>query len=374
MRVNVQTRNKKYLFAGGGTGGHLFPALAIADEIKKIQPDADILFVGTKNKIEARVVPQKGYKFCTIWISGFQRSLRITNLLFPIKVIVAMLQSLNILKKFLPDLVIGTGGYVAGPVLYMASMLGIKTVIHESNSYPGVVTRLLSNRMTKVFLTFEETKKWLKNMENSEITGNPTRDVLENVNRKESLEFFGLEENKKTLLIFGGSLGSASINNAIIKIIEKLITKNIQVIWQTGASDYERIRKELAGIKVVTSTGVLLTKFIDRMEFAYAAADVIISRAGATTIAELTRLGKAAILVPYPHAAADHQTLNAKTLVNAGAAMMLTDNELNDKLENAAMFLINNEDVRRSMSEKSKNLGQPHAGYNITQKIFEMVN
>jgi UDP-N-acetylglucosamine--N-acetylmuramyl-(pentapeptide) pyrophosphoryl-undecaprenol N-acetylglucosamine transferase len=374
MRVNVQNRNKKYLFAGGGTGGHLFPALAIADEIKKLQPGADILFVGTKNKIEARVVPQKGYKFHTIWISGFQRSLRIQNLLFPIKVIVAMFQSLNILKKILPDVVIGTGGYVSGPVLYMASILGIKTVIHESNSYPGVVTRLLSKRMTKVFLTFEETRKWLKTMNNSEITGNPTRDVLENVKRKEALEFFGLEENKKTLLVFGGSLGSVSINNAMIKMVEKLITKNIQVIWQTGANDYERIEKELMRINVITSTAVVLAKFIDRMEYAYAAADVIISRAGATTIAELTRLGKAAILVPYPHAAADHQTLNAKTLVNAGAALMLTDNELNDKLENAAMLLINNNDMRRIMIEKSRNLGQPHASYNITQKIFEMVN
>lgn len=211
-------------------------------------------------------------------------------------------------------------------------------------------------------------------MNNSEITGNPTRDLLENVNRNEALEFFGLEGNKKTLLVFGGSLGSASINNAIIKIIGKFIIKNIQVIWQTGTTDYERIEKELMRLKVITSTGVLLAKFIDRMEYAYAAADVVISRAGAMTIAELTRLGKAAILVPYPHAAADHQTLNSKILVNAGAAMMLTDNELNDKLENAAMRLINNDDVRRIMSEKSKNLGQPQASYNITQKIFDMVN
>jgi UDP-N-acetylglucosamine--N-acetylmuramyl-(pentapeptide) pyrophosphoryl-undecaprenol N-acetylglucosamine transferase len=256
----------------------------------------------------------------------------------------------------------------------MASILGIKTVIHESNSYPGVVTRLLSKRMTKVFLTFEETKKWLKTMNNSEITGNPTRDVLENVKRKEALEFFKLEEKKKTLLVFGGSLGSASINDAMIKIVEKLIAMNIQVIWQTGVNDFEQIENELMRMKVITSTGVLLAKFIDRMEYAYAAADVIISRAGATTIAELTRLGKAAILVPYPHAAADHQTLNAKTLVNAGAAMMLTDNELNDNLENAAMCLINNDEVRRIMSEKSKNLGQPQASYNITQKIFDMVN
>jgi len=374
MRVNVQNGNKKYLFAGGGTGGHLFPALAIADEIKKLQPDADILFVGTKNKIEARVVPQKGYKFRTIWISGFQRSLRIQNLLFPIKVVVAVLQSLNILRKFMPDVVIGTGGYVSGPVLYVASILGIKTVIHESNSYPGVVTRLLSKRVTKVFLTFEETKKWLKTMNNAEITGNPTRDVLEKVKRKESLEFFGLEENKKTLLVFGGSLGSASINNSVIKIIEKLITKNIQLIWQTGATDYERIEKELMRIKVITSTGVLITKFIEHMEFAYASADVIISRAGATTIAELTRLGKAAILVPYPHAAADHQTLNAKTLVNAGAAIMLADNELNDKLEYTALHLIDNDAARRIICERSKNLGHPQATYNITQKLSEMVN
>jgi UDP-N-acetylglucosamine--N-acetylmuramyl-(pentapeptide) pyrophosphoryl-undecaprenol N-acetylglucosamine transferase len=370
----VQNRNIKYLFAAGGTGGHLFPAIAIADEIKRLQPGAEILFVGTKNKIEARVVPQKGYNFKTIWISGFQRSLQIQNLLFPAKVIVAMFQSLNILKKFRPDLVIGTGGYVSGPILFVASILGIKTVMHESNSYPGAVTRWLAKRVKKVFLTFEETKQYLTTEINVEVVGNPTRDVLDKVNRTEAIRSFGLDENIKTLLVFGGSLGSVSINNAILKNIEKLITKNIQVIWQTGERDYERIEKELINTKVNTSIGVLLVKFIDRMEYAYNAADVVLCRAGATTIAELTRIGKPAILVPYPYAAADHQTMNAKTLANAGAALMLTDKEIDDKLENTVLHLINNDDVRQKMSERSKNLGQPQAALNITKKIFTMVN
>lgn len=374
MRVNVQNRNIKYLFAAGGTGGHLFPAIAIADEINKLQPGAEILFVGTKNKIEAHVVPQKGYNFKTIWISGFQRSLQIQNLLFPIKVIVAMFQSLNIMKKFRPDLVIGTGGYVSGPILFVASILGIKTVMHESNSYPGAVTRWLAKRVKKVFLTFEETKQYLATDINVEVVGNPTRDVLDKVNRTEAIKYFELDANIKTLLIFGGSLGSVSINNAILKNIKKLITGNIQVIWQTGERDYERIEKELVNLKVNTSIGILLVKFIDRIEYAYNAADVVICRAGATTIAELTRIGKPAILVPYPYAAADHQTMNAKTLVNAGAALMLTDKELNDKLEVTVLHLINNDDVRQTMSERSKKLGQPQAALNITKKIFTLVN
>lgn len=370
----MQNRNIKYLFAAGGTGGHLFPAIAIADEIRKLQPGAEILFIGTKNKIEARVVPQKGYNFQTIWISGFQRSLQIQNLLFPIKVIVAMFQSLNILRKYRPDLVIGTGGYVSGPILFVASILGIKTAMHESNSYPGAVTRWLAKRVEKIFLTFEETKHYLATDMNVEVVGNPTRDVLDTVNRIEAIKYFELDENIKTLLVFGGSLGSASINSAILKIIEKLITQNIQIIWQTGERDYERIEKGLAKIKVNTSIGILLVKFIDRMEYAYNAADVVLCRAGATTIAELTRIGKPAILVPYPYATADHQTMNAKTLVNAGAALMLTDKEINDKLENTVLHLINNDDIRKTMSERSKKLGQPQAALNITKKIFTLVN
>jgi UDP-N-acetylglucosamine--N-acetylmuramyl-(pentapeptide) pyrophosphoryl-undecaprenol N-acetylglucosamine transferase len=372
MRANVQNRNIKYLFAGGGTGGHLFPALAIADEIQKLQPGADILFVGTKNKIEARIVPQKGYKFLTIWISGFQRNLRINNLLFPIKVLVAMIQSLIIIKSFKPDVVIGTGGYVCGPILYTASILGINTVIHESNSYPGFVTRLLASRMSKVFLTFDETKKFLKNASNQEVVGNPTRQILENVDRGEAIRFFRLDNDKKTLLIFGGSLGSASINDGILKIVGNILNKNIQIIWQTGERDFERVKNEIERLNLGMSSGVWLCKFIDRMEFAYSAADVIVSRAGATTIAELTRIGKCAILIPYPNAAGDHQTVNAKTLADAGAALMLADNEIKDKIEQLFMRLFDDSNLLSVMNEKSKELGRPQAGINIARKIIEM--
>jgi UDP-N-acetylglucosamine--N-acetylmuramyl-(pentapeptide) pyrophosphoryl-undecaprenol N-acetylglucosamine transferase len=372
MRVNLQNRNIRYLFAGGGTGGHLFPAIAIADEIQKLQPGAEILFVGTKNKIEARVVPQKGYNFRAIWISGFRRSFQIQNIIFPLKVIVAIIQSLIIIMKFKPDIVIGTGGYICAPILYAASLLRIQTVIHESNSYPGAVTRLLANRVSKVFLTFTETKKWLKRSDNTEVVGNPTR-YMDNIDRMDAIKTLKLEENKKTILVFGGSLGAASINNAILLIVEKLIQKNVQIIWQTGETEYDRIEKQLAQNNLFTPACIKLEKFIDRMDYAYAAADLVVCRAGATTIAELTRLGKPAILVPYPRAAANHQTLNAAVLVNKGAAIMIADDNLTNRIEEVVLSTLDNDDVRSRMSQESKLLGVPQAGLNIAKKIIDMV-
>lgn len=369
----MKRASKKYLFAGGGTGGHLFPAIAIADDLKRIDPDAEILFVGTKNKIEARVLPQKDFNFKPIWISGFQRSLRLQNILFPIKVLVAMMQSLNIINKFKPDVVIGTGGYVCGPVLFVASLRGVKTVIHESNSFPGVVTRLLSKRMNRVFLTFDETKKWLKTTKNIEVTGNPTRYIIGKISRKEGIKYFGLAESKKTLLVFGGSLGAVSINNAILNILDTLIQNNVQLIWQTGEKDYDRINLILSEKKSDNSKSIWSGKFIDKMEYSYAAADVVVCRSGATTIAELTRTGKPAILIPYPHAAADHQTVNARTLVDAGAALMVTDKDAGSKLGEMILNLVKDENLCSEMSGKSLMLGKPDAASVIANKIIEMV-
>jgi UDP-N-acetylglucosamine--N-acetylmuramyl-(pentapeptide) pyrophosphoryl-undecaprenol N-acetylglucosamine transferase len=368
----VKRASKKYLFAGGGTGGHLFPAIAIADEVKKLQPNAEILFIGTKNKIEACVLPQKEYNFRTIWISGFQRFLRLENILFPIKVKVAMLQSLNIINKFKPDVVIGTGGYVCGPVLFAASLMGVKTVIHESNSFPGIVTRLLSKRMDRVFLTFEETKKWLKTTKNTEVTGNPTREIIGKISKEEGIKFFELDENKKKVLVFGGSLGAVSINNAILKFLDTLIQNNVQLIWQTGEKDYDRINLMLSEKKLDNSKGIWTGKFIDKMEYAYAAADVVVCRSGATTIAELTRAGKPAILVPYPYAAADHQTINARTLADADAALMVTDKDTGSKLGEMILNLVKDENLCKEMSGKSLKLGKPDAALVIANKIIDI--
>lgn len=356
----------KILIAAGGTGGHLFPAIAIADEIKKADAHAEFLFAGTKGKIEARVVPQRGYPLAFIWISGFHRSLRLDNILFPVKVFVSLVQSFFLIWKFRPNIVVGTGGYVCGPVLYVATVLGIPTIVHESNSYPGVTTRLLSSRATKVFTAFQATARWLKRKDNIELMGTPTRETLGSVSRDEAIRFFNLDTRKKTVLVFGGSLGATSINQAMRNIADALHSAGIQYIWQTGSSD-SMIVNEMK-MKNIGWIG----EFIDKMEYAFAAADVIVCRAGATTIAELTRLGKAAILIPYPHAAADHQTFNARSLVDAGAAVMIADRDVNVRLKDELFAFINDEPRRRQLSDRCRELGKPDAGTKIAQRILTL--
>lgn len=361
------SRALNILFAGGGTGGHLFPALAIADEIRSLRPEARILFVGTRKKIEARVVPQRGYGFRAIWISGFRRGLHMSNIVFPLKVVVSLIQSVFVIKTFKPDIVVGTGGYVSGPVLYVASLLGIPTVVHESNSFPGVTTRLLASRATKVFITFEATKQWLRRHDNVELVGNPTRRELGRVGREEAAKFFHVRPDKKTLLVVGGSLGAASINNALASCLGELVDKGIQIIWQTGQSAYKQYQRH------ARSSSVWVGAFIDRMEYAYAVSDLVVSRAGATTLAEITRLGKPAILIPYPYASEDHQRKNAQALVDAGAALMIDDREAQNTLRDAIVHLLFNENELQNMSERSRMLAKPDAGQEIAQKIIALI-
>ena len=356
----------KILIAAGGTGGHVFPALAIADEIKKLRPDTEFLFIGTKGKIESRVVPQCGYLLSFIWISGFHRSLRMDNLLFPLKVIVSLVQSFFLIKRFQPDIVMGTGGYVCGPVLYVASLFGIPTVVHESNSFPGFTTRMLSPRATRIFTAFDATARWLKRKDNIELSGTPTRDVLGTVSREDGIKFFNLDPSKKTVLVFGGSLGAASINEAIRVLVKDFIDSNIQWIWQTGRSN-EMLTKEMAAIK-----NCRVNTFIDKMEYAYSAADVVVCRAGATTLAELTRLGKASVLIPYPYAASDHQAFNAQTLVDAGAAVMIADRDVKMKLKDVLHSIINDNKIRQKMNDASRTIGKADAGREIALRILEL--
>jgi UDP-N-acetylglucosamine--N-acetylmuramyl-(pentapeptide) pyrophosphoryl-undecaprenol N-acetylglucosamine transferase len=352
------------LFAGGGTGGHLFPALAIADEIVRTAPGSRCVFVGTKKKIEARIVPAKGYEFLTIWISGFHRRLTLDNALFPVKVAVSLVQSARILRRVKPDVVVGTGGYVCGPILYAASVMGIPVVIHESNSYPGVTTRMLARRAAEVMITFEETKKWLPAGVKALVMGNPTRAELDAAGRAESSASYGFDPSMKTLLVFGGSLGAASINEALEACAKQLTADGgLQIIWQTGSyPGSERF-------KACESKQVRVMEFIDAMSRAYAASDLVVCRSGATTLAELTRLGKPAILVPYPRAAANHQELNARALVDSGAAQMIADGELNATLAPAVRALMLNDAERALMSRKSKALGRPAAGEEIARRI-----
>ncbi len=365
--MSIDVKSISILFAAGGTGGHLYPAIAIAEEIKKQRAEAAIAFVGTKNKIEARVVPERGFAFSTIWISGFHRRLTLDNVLFPLKVIVSLFQSFFLIRRVRPGIVVGTGGYVCGPVLFAASMSGVPTAVHESNSYPGVTTRLLASRVTKLFLTFEITKKWLTNIDPGKVqlVGNPTRDALGTVSRKEGRVYFKLDSERKTLLVFGGSLGAASINGVMEKIVPVLKNSGVQVIWQTGNVDFDRYKK-------MACESIWVGKFIDKIEYAYAAADVVMCRSGATTLAELTRLGKPAILVPYPHAAANHQELNASAMVEAGAAVMVRDSELSSMALPTIEEMLSHIALLDTMGEKSLALGKPNAGKEIAQKILEM--
>lgn len=348
----------------------MFPAIAIADEVKKLEPNADILFIGTKEKIEAQVIPQRGYAFQTIWVSGFHRRLRLSNLLFPLKVIVSLMQAKSIIQEFKPNVVVGTGGYVSGPVLRAATMLKVPTLIQEQNSYPGVTTRMLAERVNEVHLTFESSKRYLKRTDNVYASGNPTRSDLENVDRTEAFQYFGFDptEQMKTVLVFGGSLGAHTINLAMRRSIDQIVQRNVRVIWQTGKEDAASAQR---ATQAYSPRQVWVSEFIDRMDYAYAVGDLVVCRAGATTIAELTRLGKPAILIPYPFAAANHQVENARSLAETDAAKIVYDNQLPDKFLTSVLELLDDRQLKR-MSEQSRKLGKPNAANVIAQRVLNL--
>jgi UDP-N-acetylglucosamine--N-acetylmuramyl-(pentapeptide) pyrophosphoryl-undecaprenol N-acetylglucosamine transferase len=360
----------RVIFAGGGTGGHLFPAIAIADELRTLDPAAEILFIGTKHKIEARVVPQWGYEFRTIWIGGLHRSLRISNLLFPVKVVVSFVQAISIMRHFKPDVVVGTGGYVSGPVLRAAAMRKIPTLIQEQNSYPGVTTRMLAKKANEVHLTFEKSKQYFHCTDNVFVSGNPTRNDLEQADRAEALRYFSFDpsERMKTVLAFGGSLGAHTINQAVERHLGELMKRDLRLVWQTGTEDFPAACE---ASRAFPGNRIWVNAFIDRMDYAYAASDLVVCRAGATTIAELTRLGKPAMLVPYPHAAGNHQVENAKSLAQAGAAELVLDDQLPERFLPVVVAVL--DDARlRQMSKQSKKLGMPNAAHQIAQRIIHL--
>jgi len=348
----------RFLFAAGGTGGHLYPAVAVAEEIKKLKPESEILFVGTKDRIEGRVIPKLGYKFKSIWIKGFARKFNWSNILFPLRLVVSMLQSLLISMKFKPKVAIGTGGYVAGPSIWAASVMGAKIILMESNSYPGITTRLLERYADEVHLSFDASKKYLRRHNIHKVTGNPVRENLGTTDKAEAKKYFGLDENKKTILVLGGSLGASSINNAIEKSLNTIIENNLQLIWQTGKNYYERYKNlNFAAVKIFD--------FVEDMNKAYSACDLLVARAGATTIAELTVLGLPAILIPSPNVAENHQYHNAKALADNNAAVLIKDDELNSKLLETILSLINDSNKLREISVNAKSLAKPDAAKQI---------
>jgi UDP-N-acetylglucosamine--N-acetylmuramyl-(pentapeptide) pyrophosphoryl-undecaprenol N-acetylglucosamine transferase len=341
---------KKIIIAGGGTGGHIFPAIAIANALKKIDPSVEILFVGAKGKMEMEKVPQAGYKIEGLDIAGFNRSSLIKNVGLPYKLLKSFLQVRTIFKKFKPDAAIGVGGYSSFPVLRFAQARKIPTFIHESNSFAGRSNIMLGRKARVVFTgtsgmeNFFPANKIL-------VTGNPVRAAITGIAEEKAaaLKFFSLEPNKKTVLVVGGSLGAKTINEAIDKGLDLLLDAGLQVIWQTGKSYAEQAKKRAAGKK-----GVWVNDFITQMENAYTAADIVVARAGAMTVAELCVVKKPVLFVPYPFAAEDHQTVNAMALVNKNAALMVKDSEAKDKL----VFMMNElaKDTARQ-EQMIKNIG-----------------
>ena len=335
-----RTSSKKFnqqriIIAGGGTGGHIFPAIAIANALKAISNDTEILFVGALGKMEMEKVPEAGYQIKGITISGFNRSSLIKIIWLPFKLIKSFFEVRKIFKEFHPTAVIGVGGYSTFPVLKFAQSENIPSFIHESNSFAGKSNILLGKKATKVFVATEGMEKFFPSNK-IQITGNPVRTAIANstVLQEDALAYFGLKKEKKTVLIVGGSLGARSINNAIYDSIDKLEEAGLQLIWQTGKSNADKYKKIAKG-----KESVWINEFIKQMEQAYAAADIVISRAGAMAVTELCVVGKPSIFVPYPFAAEDHQTANAMALVNKKAALLVADSEVNEKLADAVIAL-----------------------------------
>ncbi|MBT3180371.1 MAG: undecaprenyldiphospho-muramoylpentapeptide beta-N-acetylglucosaminyltransferase [Candidatus Marinimicrobia bacterium] len=361
--------HRKILIAGGGTGGHLFPALAIGEEILRRDPNAIIHYVGSKFGLEARVFPIKDVWHTLLPIRGLQRGLSLQslgrNILLPGRIIKSMLKIKSLMKEFLPQVVVGTGGYASALPLYIASKNNspLPIVLQEQNSIPGMTTRWFSERAKSICIAFDEANEALE--ENTILTGNPVRQGIADGNRDNGIKEFKLKKDHQTIFLFGGSQGSAYLNKMLNKVVDNIAGAGLQVLWQTGDSDYNKYKHR-------DSKNIRVVPFIHNMADAYAMADLIISRSGALTLAEITVCGKPSILVPFPSAAADHQTKNAQSLVNAGAARILFEKTLNTQdFFHSIMNLIHDKPELEKMGKASKNLGRPHATQEIVDYIFE---
>lgn len=360
----------KVLMAAGGTGGHVYPAIAIADELKRSRPDADILFVGTKDRMEWDAVPRSGYDIKSVWISGFHRRLTPQNLLFPFKLITSTIQSVSILKQFKPDVLVACGGFAAGPVGWVASKMGIPIVIQEQNSFPGVTNRLLAKHAELIFTAFEGARKFLPE-EKVRLEGNPVRNQLTVADKKDSVKAFGFKQKHPVLLVMGGSGGAAAINSAMIENLEELHdVLGLQIIWQCGPRYFDELNKKLSE---ETYPNVRLTAYIDDMSVAYGAADLVLTRSGASTCSELMLLGQPAIFVPSPNVAGDHQAKNASSMVKTGAAILLKEEEMEMEMTGIIKKVISSEKKLKKMSDSMLQLAKPKAASNIATEIINLV-
>ncbi len=363
---------ERVIISGGGTGGHIFPAIAIANRIKKEYPDAKILFIGAEGKMEMEKVPEAGYEIEGLWISGFQRRLTLKNLALPFKILASLWKARGIVKKFKPQVAIGVGGYASGPTLKVASMMNVPTILQEQNSFPGKTNKLLAQKATKICVAYEKLDRFFPK-DKIEMTGNPVRDKVVQIDglKSKGLTHFGLEEGKKTLLVVGGSLGAKTLNDSLKKDIKQLQENNIQVIWQCGKYQSEELMK---WSKEQDMSGVSLNIFIKEMELAYAAADAIVSRAGAIALSELAIIGKPIILVPSPNVAEDHQTKNAMALVDQNAAIFVKDVEAREKLVPQVLELMQDENRQNEMSKNLRSKAIDNADERIVDVIKRIVN
>lgn len=360
-------RRGRIIIAGGGTGGHIFPAIAIANALKKKEPTIEILFIGAKGRMEMEKVPQAGYKIEGLDIAGFNRSSLIKNIGLPFKLIKSFFQVRSIVKNFKPDAAIGVGGYSSFPVLRFAQAKGIPTFIHESNSFGGKSNMMLGKKATRIFTGTDGMEKFFPR-DKIMITGNPVRTVISKstVTRSEGLKFFSLDETKRTVLIIGGSLGARSINEAIDKGLDELLNEGLQLIWQTGKPYASRAKERTNG-----KPSIWANEFITQMEMAYAAADMVVSRSGAMTVAELCVVKKPVLFVPYPFAAEDHQTVNAMQLVNKNAALIVKDSEVMNKIVPMIIDLAKNENKQNELKKNMAALAIINADEVIADEVLK---
>lgn len=365
--------NKRVIISGGGTGGHVFPAIAIADALKMKDDDIEILFVGAKDKLEMKKVPEAGYEIKGLPVEGLQRKLTLHNVRVVINLIKSLRMAGKIIKSFGPDAVVGVGGYASGPVLWTAARRKIPTLIQEQNSFAGITNKLLAKRVNKICVAYEGMNKYFPD-DKINFTGNPVRDVirdLKSVNREEGLKHFGLSGNDPVLLVLGGSLGARTINKGVLKGIGQIRDRQIQLLWQCGDYYYQDMLKVLEGPGI---SKIALHPFIARMDLAYTVADVIIARAGAITISELCFAGKPAILVPSPNVAGDHQTKNAMALVKKTAAIHIGDAGAEDVMITTAVELLDDKERMKMLSENILDLAVPDSAQKICEEIRSLMN
>ncbi|QLE01809.1 undecaprenyldiphospho-muramoylpentapeptide beta-N-acetylglucosaminyltransferase [Galbibacter sp. BG1] len=359
--------NYKFILSGGGTGGHIYPAIAIANELKQRYPHAQFLFVGAQDRMEMEKVPQAGYEIKGLWISGIQRKLTLSNLMFPFKLISSIWKAKKIVKEFMPNVAIGTGGYASGPLLKAAAGKGVPCVLQEQNSFPGITNKWLAKSVEKIFVAYDRLERFFP-ADKIVKTGNPVRQDLLTIDDKteEAKTFFQLKQERKTLFVMGGSLGARRINQLVEKELNFFKENNVQIIWQCGKLYYDEYKKH-------ESETVKVKAFINDMKLAYAAADIIISRAGAISVSELAIVGKPVFFIPSPNVAEDHQTKNASAVAEKKAAILLKESQLEEKFENTFLSVFNSEKKQKALSENFKKLALPNATKNIVDEIEKLL-